>query len=296
MQQAKLHSLFRPVQGNGRVTSSSYVEIEPSPLLQPYVSCYWASEPVADGTPEASEPDSVPDRVIPDGCTDILFERDLTNGQYRIRYIGLLEHPFSIAYDDVRPSFKLGVRLFPGGAYPLLKSRIAEFTNRSCFLDDAAPDLAGELDELGERIAEAPTLAGKVRLLEQSLTRWLQPAGSSALHDRMSGWLHRIFTSGGTASVQELAAEAVLSSRQMNRDFDQWVGVSPKKFSEIVRFQSLVRQIRSQPQRDWASLAAQYGYFDQSHMIHEFRRFYGDSPVVAAREFHLASDFYNPKR
>ncbi|UMV45798.1 helix-turn-helix domain-containing protein [Paenibacillus macerans] len=85
----------------------------------------------------------------------------------------------------------------------------------------------------------------------------------------------------------------MISTRQMNRIFLNRIGTSPKKFSEIVRFQAVIQSIRNPPEMDGASLALKHGYFDQAHMIREFKRYYGCSPMTAVREFGGVSDFYN---
>nr|WP_275901085.1 helix-turn-helix domain-containing protein [Paenibacillus periandrae] len=106
--------------------------------------------------------------------------------------------------------------------------------------------------------------------------------------------LHHIFVTEGKTSVQELANKEVISTRQMNRIFYQWIGASPKRFCDVVRFQAIIDDIQSLGKIDGASLALNHGYFDQAHMIRDFKRFYGESPLVAAREFGNMSDFYNP--
>ncbi|ALS25860.1 hypothetical protein IJ21_04280 [Paenibacillus sp. 32O-W] len=125
--QLKIHTLFQPIQANGRVPSNQYIEITPSPKLAPYVSCYWLSEPVT----ENQEPDSSSetlkalregsvDRVLPDGCSDIIFEHDLKANKYRTLFSGIFDEPFTITYVQNHPVRKFGVRFFPGGNHSLL--------------------------------------------------------------------------------------------------------------------------------------------------------------------------------
>lgn len=290
----KLHSLFRPMQANGRVPSYTYSEYLPSPLLQPYVACYWVSEPCGLQESEliAAGDTHFVDRVLPDGCTDILWEHDLFLNRQQLYYCGLFDQSFTIAYDDLRPKRKFGVRLFPGGAPSLLNMAVAPLTNQAVPLDALWPK---EAEELKARLFEAPTIEGMVRAMESFLLSLLQAKASMPqAHDVMKNWLHRIFVSGGNISVRELAASEATSARQMNRRFDQWIGIGPKRFSEIVRFQAVLRDIRSNPAADGSMLALEHGFFDQAHFIREFRRFYGDTPGVAAAEYRDMSVLYNP--
>ncbi|WP_052488013.1 DUF6597 domain-containing transcriptional factor [Gordoniibacillus kamchatkensis] len=107
---ARLHALFRPVQANGREPSNRYVEVAPSPLLKPYVACYWASEPA--GRPLGAAGAAI-DRVLPDGCTDILFGHDVARDRYSAHCCGIFDRPFAISYDAERPMRKLESVFFP---------------------------------------------------------------------------------------------------------------------------------------------------------------------------------------
>jgi AraC-type DNA-binding domain-containing proteins len=287
---ARLHAMFRPIQANGRVAAYRYVEMMPSPCLKPFVSCYWASEPMnpAECSPAASCEAAV-DRVLPDACTDILFEHDLNENRYHVRYCGMFDHPFPIRYDEKRPVRKFGVRFFPGGAYPFIKMPLSEFANRNLALDMIWPKITGEI---GERIFQAPTLDAKVRIMEHYLVSAAMKNGE-AHDDLMANLLFRIFASGGTTSVRELAASEAISARQMNRKFEQYIGFSPKKVCEIVRFQAVIGDMLNSRETDWRYLALNRGYFDQAHLIHDFKRFYGASPSIAVAEYRKMSDFYN---
>ncbi|OXM85697.1 helix-turn-helix domain-containing protein [Paenibacillus rigui] len=285
----QLHSLFRPVQANGRVATHTYVEWLPSAVMQPYVSCYWASEPYESGAAVLMPGGEGTDRVLPDGCTDLLFEQDREGNHFRVSYCGMFDQAFTIAYDKHRPVHKYGVRFFPGGAHALLKLPTAEFTNRLVPLACLWPR---DMEELGGRIVQEPSMEAKIRRIEEYLISLLKVkgAGTDAL---MQNLLHRIFVSGGNIRIRELAEAEAISARQMNRKFDQWIGMGPKRFSEIVRFQAIVRAIRDGQQLNWSELALQYGFFDQAHLIREFRRFYGDTPGAAMEEYRNLSVLSN---
>ncbi|MCS7459648.1 helix-turn-helix domain-containing protein [Paenibacillus doosanensis] len=295
-----LHTLFRPVQGNGRIAFQRYVELPPSPALRPYVSCYWASEPASaeagsNATIRAGNADTAEtapkDRVLPDGCADVLFECDTAEGCGSVRFCGILERPFPISYDEAKPVRKFGIRFLPGGAYPFIRDHLSGFTNRHVALGCIWRPAAAA--EWGERVMREPSLTGKVRVAEQYLLALLHrtsPAPDAAL----SNLLHRMFTSKGTIAIAQLAEAEVIGVRRMNRLFERHIGLSPKKFAGIVRFQSMLRTIEARSAADGLSLAFDHGFFDQSHMIRDFQRYYGASPLTAVQEFGGVSDFYNP--
>jgi transcriptional regulator GlxA family with amidase domain len=82
----------------------------------------------------------------------------------------------------------------------------------------------------------------------------------------------------GEANVGALSDAACLSNRQFDRVFSEYVGSHPKEFSRTIRFQRALHKLEADPQISWAALAAECGYFDQSHMIRDFRALSGYTP------------------
>jgi len=284
------HTLFQPRQANGRVATNKYIEISPSPLLGSYVSCYWLSEPVTDNQqPDSSREGSV-DRVLPDGCSDIIFEHDLKRNKYRTLFCGFLDEPFTITYDHHYPLRKFGVRFFPGGIYSMLGIPQQDFANSHV---DADLVWASMTKEIEARIFEEPIFRKKAKIMDEYLLSCIRTK-IIANDNLINNLLYHIFVTDGKTSVRELAEREAISTRQMNRVFYRWIGTSPKRFCEVVRFQAIVNVIHNSPSID-RTLAFNHGYFDQAHMIRDFKRFYGDSLRVAAREFGSMSDFYNQK-
>lgn len=79
--------------------------------------------------------------------------------------------------------------------------------------------------------------------------------------------------------IDAAAANACLSPRHFERLFQQHVGLAPKTFAGILRFQHVLRLRDAQPHWTWARVAQESGYYDQAHLITDFRRFSGSTPV-----------------
>ncbi|WP_309119283.1 helix-turn-helix domain-containing protein [Paenibacillus sp.] len=290
------HTLFQPRQANGRVATNKYMEIIPSPLLNSYVSCYWVSEPVTENQQQDSSRslnalrEGSVDRVLPDGCSDIIFEHDLKRNKYRTLFCGFIDEPFTITYDQHYPLRKFGVRFFPGGIYSMLGIPQQEFANSHVDIDLVWASMTKEIEA---RIFEETSFEKKARIMDEYLLSCVRTK-IIANDNLINNLLYHIFVTEGKKSVRELASKEAISTRQMNRIFYRWIGTSPKRFCEVVRFQSIVNVIQSSPVID-RTLAFNHGYFDQAHMIRDFKRFYGDSLSVAVREFGNMSDFYNKK-
>ena len=85
--------------------------------------------------------------------------------------------------------------------------------------------------------------------------------------------------SKGRTPVSALANAANYSSRHLKNVFDQWVGLSPKMFSRITRFQAILGEMDPEIPPKWTDMAYGHGYVDQSHLIRDFEEFAGLSPA-----------------
>lgn len=309
---ARLHALYRPVQMNGMDPRTYYIENSPSPVLTPYVACYWESgtrEHKEDGKYGIDGMDmdiKVSDlmlkfpasaRVLPDGCTDILIDYNPEQERYTYSYCGNYMQPFAFPLSPPAPSagaYTFGVRFFPGGAPFLHGQSLDLFTDRRVPLEDCWPD---RWDELQLKMEETRGFAQRVQVMESYLrrvtlrSRW---AHHQADQDLLRNVLYRIFKDNGRLSIQDIAQGEAVSERQLHRKMTEQVGISPKRFSEIVRFHQVLHGIRKGLATDGAELAQTYGFYDQAHLIRQFRKFYGDTPLVAVQEHQqMLSEKYN---
>jgi AraC-like DNA-binding protein len=109
------------------------------------------------------------------------------------------------------------------------------------------------------------------------LKRIGQPRGRETVEQKAS---ELITLQSGRVSVEHLARSHGLSRREFARRFCATAGLRPKLFARITRFQALVHALLSTDVSQWASMSPAVGYYDQAHMINEFRAFAGASPTV----------------
>ena len=112
----------------------------------------------------------------------------------------------------------------------------------------------------------------------------------------------RIVNTGGRVSVDQLANDAGISSRQLERRFLREIGLGPKLLGRIIRFQQVFRAVE-QCDAAWAAVAIECGYYDQAHLIRDFHQFARQTPAILfGRQSALTesftrkartSDFYN---
>src|SRR6185312_11001650 len=147
----------------------------------------------------------------------------------------------------------------------------AELANRSVPLEQLIPRARAE--EVTGRIAAAPDDASRVALVERFLREL--PFARDPLVTRA---LERLSDPNGSPSLAAIAAELALSERQLERRFLRRVGMMPKRFARLARFQRAVSLMDSEPAL--AAVAQHAGYYDQSHFVREFRAFAGTPPAA----------------
>src|SRR4030095_1184780 len=173
----------------------------------------------------------------------------------------------------------MGVHFRPGGAFPFLGTPANE-------LADAHVDLealwgASAID-LRERLCEAKTPAERFNLLEKALvTHLFRPLER---HYAVRFALDTFGRSDSGLAIRDVARNAGLSQRRFIQLFAREVGMSPKLFRRVRRFRQALERVRRTAAPDWARVAVDCGYYDQSHLIHDFRFFSKLSPTEFVRQ------------
>ncbi len=242
-----------------------YQEFPPSPALAGHVRCYWRG--VSRLAPGEAPP---PQRVLPDGCTDIVLHlADDGRALRSVDVVGTMTRPLLLTLDE--PAEHLGIRFHPGCAAAFFGVSAGELTDRSAELDAL---WAGEC--ASEQLAGKRSFNTRLRWLERQLLRRLdRVAGTALLAKRVAALIRE---TGGRLRIDELTARTGCTRQYLGRVFTEHLGVSPKHYARIERFVRLVRRVDRTPAADWADLAAEHGYYDQAHLIHEFREFTGLAP------------------
>ena len=125
-------------------------------------------------------------------------------------------------------------------------------------------------------------LEDRFAYLEDKLLVYIQ-GGLAHDHD-LSGLLSHIDQQGGTGRIESLSEVSHYSRRSLERQFNKYLGVNPKFYSRIVRFNSLFEQFSIHRPENVSALARQYGFSDQAHLIREFKFFTGQTPGQVVNE------------
>ncbi|MDR1198260.1 MAG: helix-turn-helix domain-containing protein [Prevotellaceae bacterium] len=262
----------------------SFQTIQPSALLAPYVKLYWFL--TANSSGQASE------RVIPSGQICLMFhrgERLFSSAHNRLQpraFLGGLETGYTdLLYSG---SIDLVCTVFqPAGAKAFFNMPLIELSEQSVAVDDLEDP---QLIELGNRLFDIADIQTSVLLIEQFLfSRLRTPAVHNLL--RINAALQSVYS--GQQNVEALAQTACLSYKQFKRVFAEYTGANPKDWLRTVRFQKALYTLQTQPAVSLAQLACECGYYDQPHLIKEFKIFSGYTPVEYLSIYAPYSDYFS---
>ena len=268
-----------------------YRETLPSLPLARFIKCFWALEyRAAKGTAEA-EP------VLPDGSPEIVFNLSdrflrLSAGREDLQPATLFAGQMTRGI-LIRPTAHVklfGVRFQPAGAFPFLRAPLDETTDEIVEFGDAVASGIGK--EIEERIHSATCFDERIAIFESYFSKSLREIRKTDAFLTASKAVAVIEEQGGRLSVPDIADELGVSERSLERRFKQAVGIAPKTFSRIARFQTVVRAFQSGKTLNLLDTALDCGYYDQSHLNRDFNEFAGQSPTAFFERTHRISDIF----
>ncbi len=269
---------------NQRELFMIYCRQIPAPPLDALVSCLWYSEGLQGAHAQ--------ERLLPNGESGIVFDlRDQPVHIYDAAdprcsttyppaiFCGARSDCFII--DTSRQERVIGIQFHPGGALPFLDMPASEVANNTYSLDDLWPGHAALLrEEMLMASAHAPRaeagVAAMFRILERSLLSRLKSGRPLLPEIRFAA--RQLSRPGTAVRIQHLAEQTGFSGRRFMEVFREQTGLAPKTFQRVRRFQHVLRKLHRGSDQVWAALAADCGYFDQAHFIHDFRSFAGMTP------------------
>jgi AraC-like DNA-binding protein len=168
----------------------------------------------------------------------------------------------------------IGIHFKPGGAFPFLAPPAGEFRDQHIALE--ALWSPAEVATLRERLLQAATPDARFALLEDALLRRMHTAPER--HAAVAHALKCLDHAPHLQTISGLTARIGLSPKRFIRLFEQQVGLTPKLYCRVQRFQRVIQALQQRRQVDWADVALGGGYYDQAHFIRDFRAFSGLNP------------------
>ncbi len=258
--------------------------IQPISVLAPYVKHYWLLKTIGDSAALA--------RTVPTGMMSLVFHRG--NRLLSVREKELHPRVFlsgqEKTFTDLKYNGKINmisVVFHPAGVRAFFSFPI----NLSSGLRLTAGDIEDkELLKLENLLTSTEDDKLCILLIEEFL---LKRFTRLAEHNQKRIEASIRLINSGQTDITRLADAACLSTKQFNRIFSEHIGANPKEFSRTIRFQRALHILESNPQISLTTLACECGYFDQSHMIKEFKTFSGYTPGEYLNICQPYSDYFS---
>lgn len=255
-----------------------YNEYPPPIALSEWVECFWVfeGEHVAGEAPETIVADGFPELIVHFGCPYAEADR---SGKLRNQSTTIVSGQLTMPLVLHSPGQTgiIAIRFKPAGMAAFTRVSMRHLTNERV----EASELFQNVDSLVEGVRKATNDAERIRCCVNFLMRSTgEPNGSQLVHHAV----RIIQMTRGSIGIGELARQVDTGKRSLELSFLQHVGVSPKQFCRIVRFRHAFDLLTDGDANAASLIAVDAGFFDQSHLIRDFRQFAGAAPKSFIRQ------------
>ena len=248
-----------------------FKRFETSTLLKKLVECYWVVES-NDTTP-------VIQKIIPDGFPELIFHyRDPykinIDGHWQLQSKTLLAGQLKKYFflQNTSASGVFGIKCKPTALTHLFGISIKDFNDDVVALTDLN---IPALNVLMENLASCATYENMIGVTDKYLQAIIH--NHDDFGNDIDTIIDLIFESNGMVSIMDIQKQFYVTQRQLQRRFEKYIGVSPKFYTRIIRF-NYVFQLMKDGKFSWLDVTHRCGYFDQSHFIRDFKSFTGEDP------------------
>jgi AraC-like DNA-binding protein len=266
-------------------------QIEPHPLLKGYIEKMWVFKS------RGKMPSDDMKLVVPNGSIKLtvsykngivaeLDRKRFYSNEHDITLTGLIDVPVVLDADKDIDTETIGIEFNPKGAYRFFCLSFSNIQNRIYSLSDIFGSTAKQLTE---QINNTVSLQQKIDLLQGFLLKRISLQNEDSVFDYC---VDKIMASTGGVTVKELESKTGYSSRWLNMKFKDKLGVSPKNLSSIIRFNKYYRSFILGNEESLFKNDVRHLYYDQSHLIKDFKRFTGWPPAKLERHINDFSKSY----
>jgi len=263
---------------------------KPSSILSPYVKHYWAIDRYLLSVGGHVQ------RVVPNGLTELMFylgDRPTALDDKRHILGNTILSGQQKGYYDILVSGKLSlfsISFQPFGARMFFDIPSSELFDRNVPLKYLLKD---RVDELESSLYASDTFEEKISIVEEFLINLLRGCSKEYEVNRIAKSVGLVNQWMGVVDINLLASSACLSRKQYERTFSDYIGTSLKQFLRTVRFQRTLQVKQLNSSIPFTELACTCGYYDQSHMIGDFRLLSGKTPSQYFSECEPYSDYFS---
>ncbi|WOO37082.1 helix-turn-helix transcriptional regulator [Anaerocolumna sp. AGMB13020] len=259
-------------QGITLCRGNDFINLSPHHMLKPYISCYTISSPIKMSKDYT---------ILPTASSTIVISVSTNKVSSSLR--GVNTKACNVGEHANRMKLLLLIEFHSGCLYPFIHANQNDLIDNSFELYDIDKTLAQAIES---ELIKSECIEDLVEKLDKIFITRLS---DFRIGNGIAAMTNKIFMHNGNISIRDLSMECCYSEKHIRRLFLQYVGVSPKSFSRIVRVNYALRLLQNNPTQ-LIDTATQAGFFDQPHFNHDFKMICGLSPKEYIQNISL---FYN---
>lgn len=253
----------------------NYQTFKPHADLASLVKCFWTLEAPAGYSSERQ-------RIVPDGCLEMIFilgdpiKRYTSENDFIIQpkalVVGQLTEPFVIEPTGSVNCF--GTRFYPYGFGNFVNTSIKNLANKETPISQL---FGAETEkELEQKIGQASSSEARIAIVESFLLKKLHE--QTTIDAIVRTTIDTLISTNGSSSISAILKEDLSKRRQLERNFINQIGISPKQLGKVIRLQTALKMMLNQKAGTLTEIAYESEYYDQAHFIKDFKEFTGTNP------------------
>lgn len=167
----------------------------------------------------------------------------------------------------------IGISFSPAGLYPLIKEPLCEYKNMTIELDTLITEFTSRIEENSKK---AKNTIDKIDIIEEVLVNMIDI--KFIPESKLIQIFNNFHSNTDNYSIDQFCTQYGINQRQLERYFRKYIGISPKLFQRLSRYQKTINRMLNNMTIDLTTLAYENGYYDQNHFIKEFKSFTGCTP------------------
>ncbi|MGX7244065.1 DUF6597 domain-containing transcriptional factor [Enterococcus quebecensis] len=253
--------------------TTTYKEISPDDLLRSYIQCYWFNY---------ADQSSLPARIIPDLCSDIIIQLSPDLDVLAINICGPNTCFFYSCVDQ--PTIYFGIRYHLSGMYPFLRQSLKGMKDQRFELGLVEKKLTADLVE---KLSGKKSLYEIIESTNQYFLEQLNHLNTKKISRVVGKFLESYHHS---LSYSECIANLTLSERSLQRLFREETGLSPYETFDVLRFQKVYQELIRHPEVKHLDLVEKYNFFDQAHYSRKIKKMAGVTPQEISQHVGILQD------
>lgn len=273
----EIYKIYRPITAYPFRNNEHYMEFEPCDALKPYIRCFWGTRKVA--RQEKSDV-AIKQIVTPDTCADIIYTVDFTNNKIESVFGAIGDRTLVLQGEnnEDRMVFYFAIRFYAWGVTAFAEESVKNTKNLLMDVGYHFPKIKKEIEKQLFDVRDIYQLIPKV---EKVLLKCLNDRHKNQAVIQAVG---NIILNKGNLLMTDLRQEVMISERQLERLFAEYVGVSPKSLTSMIRYQCLWNDVLYNKKFNSLDAVYKYGYSDYAHLCHDFKKYHSMS-MADARKF-----------